>query len=193
MNKEELFGVFGIRDMNDLPQAVSELLAGDIAERDRTYRELLRINGHDLSRDWFQHLYEQELAERRQQKQDFTPPELGTLCSRLTGRHGTLHEPTAGNGSMVIADWWERCRSRLPWEVFPSRHMVTCWELSPRAVPLLLLNLSIRGIMGYVYHGDVLEGRVEQKYILLNRTDDALAFSDVIKASAGDKIVEGMP
>ena len=74
--------------------------------------------------------------------------------------------------------------------MFPSQHMVTCWELSPRAVPLLLLNLSIRGIMGYVYHGDVLEQRVMQKYILLNRTDDALAFSDVVKAAAGEIIVE---
>ena len=105
MNKEELFGVFGIRDMNDLPQAVSELLAGDTAKRNCTYKELLRLNGYDLSRDWFQPLYEQELAERRQKKQDFTPPELGTLCSRLTAGRGTLHEPTAGNGSMVIADW----------------------------------------------------------------------------------------
>ena len=61
--------------------------------------------------------------------------------------------------------------------------------MSDRSIPLLLLNLSIRGIMGYVYHGDVLDGNVKQKYILLNPTDDALAFSDIVKASEGDKIV----
>lgn len=43
--------------------------------------------------------------------------------------------------------------------------------------------------MGYVYHGDVLENRVIQKYILLNKTDDNLGFSDVIKANINDRIV----
>ena len=68
--------------------------------------------------------------------------------------------------------------------------MVTCWELSSRSIPILLLNLSIRGIMGYVYHGDVLENEIKQKYILLNQRDDTLAFSEIIKASANMKIVQ---
>ena len=59
--------------------------------------------------------------------------------------------------------------------------MVTCWELSARSIPILLLNLTIRGIMGYVYHGDVLERNVKMKYILLNRKDDTLCFSEIIK------------
>ena len=68
--------------------------------------------------------------------------------------------------------------------------MINCWELSDRSIPFLLLNMSIRGMMGYVYHGDVLERKVVQKYILLNRHDDYLAFSDIIKANEGDKITE---
>lgn len=188
MTRGELFDVFGIADMRDLPSAVMRLLKGDQAGRDSVYRELIRLNGHDMGHDWFQPLYEEELSERRQKKQDFTPAELGVLCSCLTSRRGTVHEPTAGNGSMIIADWWERCRRLLPWDHRPSENMVTCWELSARAVPILLLNLSIRGIMGYVYHGDVLEGTVMQKYILLNRTDDTLGFSDVIKATACQRI-----
>lgn len=190
MTRENVFDLFGISDLKDLPAAVKDLLEGDRARRDSVYRELLLLNGHDMGHDWFQPLYEEELAERRQKKQDFTPYELGVLCSGLTARNGSVHEPTAGNGSMVIADWWERCRKYLPWEHRPSENMVTCWELSDRAVPLLLLNLSIRGIMGYVYHGDVLEKTVKQKYILLNRTDDTLGFSDVVKAGAKDKIVK---
>ena len=78
----------------------------------------------------------------------------------------------------------------MPWEHFPSQNMVTCWELSARSIPILLLNLSIRGIMGYVYHGDVLTREVKQKYILLNRKNDALAFSEVIKVDVNTKIVE---
>lgn len=190
MKINDLFVIFSIDDLKDLPQAVTNLLEGDRSIRDEVYKKLIQLNENDLSYDWFQSVYEQELSERKQKKQDFTPNELGKLCSMLTDQSGSLHEPTAGNGSMIIADWWERCRKFLPWEHFPSQHMVTCWELSARAIPLLLLNLSIRGIMGYVYHGDVLEGTVKQKYILLNRTDDTLGFSDVIKSGVNDKIVK---
>lgn len=190
MKIEDLFSLFQIEDLKDLPIAVMTLIEGDRDKRDKVYKKLISLNDYDLSHDWFQPLYESELSERKQKKQDFTPYELGVLCSSLTNQEGTLHEPTAGNGGMIIADWWQRCRKFLPWEHFPSEHMVTCWELSSRSIPILLLNLSIRGIMGYVYHGDVLEGTVKQKYILLNRQDDTLAFSDVIKAKLNDKIIQ---
>jgi hypothetical protein len=190
MKIEDLFSMFQIEDLKDLPMALMALIEGDRDKRDKVYKKLISLNDYDLSHDWFQPLYESELSERKQKKQDFTPYELGVLCSSLTYQEGTLHEPTAGNGGMIIADWWQRCRKFLPWEHFPSEHMVTCWELSSRSIPILLLNLSIRGIMGYVYHGDVLEGTIKQKYILLNRQDDTLAFSDVIKAKLNDKIIQ---
>lgn len=190
MKIEDLFSVFKIEDLKDLPVAVMTLIEGDREKRDEIYKELIKLNDYDLSHDWFQQLYESELSERKQKKQDFTPYELGVICSELTHQEGTLHEPTAGNGGMIIADWWQRCRKHLPWEHFPSQHIVTCWELSSRALPILLLNLSIRGIMGYVYNGDVLEQSVKQKYILLNRKNDTLAFSDVIRAGINDRIVE---
>jgi len=193
MTRENVFELFNINDLKDLPMSVMSLLEGDQTYRDSIYRELIRLNEYDMGHDWFQKLYEEELSERKQKKQDFTPYELGVLCSKLTTQMGTVHEPTAGNGSMIIADWWERCRNHLPWEHRPSQNMVTCWELSDRAIPLLLLNLSIRGIMGYVYHGDVLEKKVKQKYILLNRTDDTLGFSDVVKAGVNDIIKEIKP
>ena len=190
MKIEDLFSVFKIEDLKDLSVAVMTLIEGDREKRDEIYKELIKLNDYDLSHDWFQQLYESELSERKQKKQDFTPYEIGVICSELTHQEGTLHEPTAGNGGMIIADWWQRCRKHLPWEHFPSQHIVTCWELSSRSLPILLLNLSIRGIMGYVYHGDILEQSVKQKYILLNRKNDTLDFSDVIRAGINDRIVE---
>lgn len=190
MSKEDLFILFGIEDLKDLPNAVINLLEEDIDARNEVYKELIRKNNGDMSYDWFQEIYETELSERKQKKQDFTPNILGVLCSKLTSQSGSIHEPTSGNGSMIIADWWQRCKQKMPWEHFPSQNMVTCWELSARSIPILLLNLSIRGIMGYVYHGDVLTREVKQKYILLNRKNDALAFSEVIKVDVNTKIVE---
>ena len=183
MTKEECLKFFDIKDLMYLPDAVWTLLNSPTKERDEKYKELIELNNYDMGTEWFQPIYEAELSERKQKKQDFTPKELSKLCSKLTLQRGSVHEPTAGNGSMIIADWWERCRQRLPWEMFPSENMVTAWELSDRAIPILLLNLSIRGIMGYVYHGDVLEQNVFQKYILLNKKNDGLGFSEVVKAN----------
>ena len=115
MTKNELFHLLGISDLTALPARVMEILTGEETVRNQIYLELLKLNNHDLSHDWFQPLYESELAERKQKKQDFTPPELSIICSRLTSQEGSIHEPTAGNGSMIIADWWERQRKRLPW------------------------------------------------------------------------------
>ena len=188
MTKEECLKFFDIKDLMYLPDAVWTLLNSPTKERDEKYKELIELNNYDMGTEWFQPIYEAELSERKQKKQDFTPKELSKLCSKLTLQRGSVHEPTAGNGSMIIADWWERCRQRLPWEMFPSENMVTAWELSDRAIPILLLNLSIRGIMGYVYHGDVLEQNVFQKYILLNKKNDGLGFSEVVKVNKNQLI-----
>lgn len=190
MKKEDLFSLFSIEDLNDLPGAVMNLIEGDIDVRNKVYKELIQKNNGDMSFDWFQEIYEGDLSERKQKKQDFTPNSLGILCSELTGQTGSIHEPTAGNGSMIIADWWQRCSKKIPWEHFPSQNMVTCWELSARSIPILLLNLSIRGMMGYVYHGDVLTKEIKQKYILLNRKDDTLAFSEIIKDTENKLIIK---
>lgn len=191
MDIAELKEIFNIEDLNDLPIAIMNKLCGDIQQRDQLYKRLLIVNKYDLSFDWFQGIYETEFSERKQKKQDFTPHSVGVLASKLTGLpKGMICEPTAGNGSMIIADWWNRCQSVVPWEMFPSENLVSCWELSNRSVPILLLNLSIRGIMGYVYHGDVIEKDVRQKYILLNRKNDAFAFSEIIKVDGNSELFE---
>lgn len=46
---------------------------GDREQRDAIYKELLSVNHHDMSFDWFRQLYEEEFAQRKKQKQDFTP------------------------------------------------------------------------------------------------------------------------
>lgn len=191
MNKDDCCRIFNVEDIIDLPQAAMNIVMGDRERRDAVYRELLSVNRYDMSFDWFRQLYEEEFAQRKKQKQDFTPVEVSEIVAKIAlPTVGTIHEPTAGTGGLIISAWWEQCRRAIPWDYYPSQHMISVWELSDRAIPLLLLNLSIRGIMGYVYHGDVLEGTVKTRYILLNRSDDALGFSDVVKAEAGDIIVE---
>lgn len=181
MTRKQVFEIFNIEDINDLSNAVMTILFSE--KRDDVYQSLLEANNHDMSHDWFQLIYEDELAQRGQNKQDFTPNQVGVVLSKLSGNDkGKIYEPTAGNGSLLISNWWQRCiNSDFPLMHFPADHQIECWELSNRAIPILLLNLSIRGIMGIVYHGDVLEQTIKAKYILLNRDNDTLSFSEIIK------------
>jgi len=176
---EDIKKIFNISDMLDMPSAIMKLLEGDMDTRNDVYMNMIEQHDFDMSYDWFAQIYENELAQRKQNKQDFTPNSISILCSRLTERKGNLYEPTAGNGSMIIADWAQRRNSKIS----PPEYMTACWELSERSIPLLLLNLSIRGIEGYVYHGDVLEKTVREKYVLRKAKN---GFSDIIKDSTND-------
>ena len=190
MTAKELLCCFGVRDIRTLPETIMGVLLGPRHARDDMYKELLKINNYDMSYDWFQQIYEEELSQRKEKKQDFTPNVVGKLSANLCGTdQRTTYEPT-GNGSMLIADWYAKLNKKFPWEFMPSMNQIECWELSDRSIPILLLNLSIRGIMGVVYHGDVLEQTVKQKYILLNRHDDALAFSEIHKVNNNAQIIK---
>lgn len=191
MTTSELLTIFDIKDIRLLPEAIMFVLMGDVEKRDCIYRQLLHLNNYDLSYDWFQQLYEEEMSQRKEKKQDFTPQVLGTIASMICGdNQRSTYEPTAGNGSMLISDWYNKLSKCYPWDFLPSMNQIECWELSDRSIPILLLNLSIRGIMGVVYHGDVLEMSIKQKYILLNRHDDALAFSEIHKVNNNAKIIK---
>ena len=49
----------------DLPQSVMNIVMGDREQRDAIYKELLSVNHHDMSFDWFRQLYEEEFAQRK--------------------------------------------------------------------------------------------------------------------------------
>ena len=108
MTKEECCRIFGIEDIMDLPQVAMDVIMGDKARRDAIYAELLDVNRHDMSYDWFRQLYEEEFAQRKKQKQDFTPWEVSELVAKIAvPTIGTIHEPTAGTGGLIISAWWE--------------------------------------------------------------------------------------
>lgn len=187
---ENLLSIFRVDDIRHLPEAVLSIVLSDHRDyRTAIYNQFMELHRNtetgqlDLSRDLFQYIYETELAERDAKKQDFTPYSVSLLASRLScpSKALSVHEPTAGNGSMIIATWHERMLKESPWQYKPSNFFVDCFELSSRSLPLLLLNLSLRGIVGEVVHGDVLEQTAEAIYLLVNVEDDSMAFSEVIK------------
>lgn len=65
---KDILNMFGIDDIIDLPEAVMRLIEGDSEKRTEVYKEMLRLADFDLSYDWFQQIYEDELSQRRQKK-----------------------------------------------------------------------------------------------------------------------------
>ncbi|WP_270605372.1 hypothetical protein [Bacteroides ovatus] len=70
MSEVELKKLFQIEDILSLPNAIFKIIFDNDERLHHIYRELLQLNTHDLSRDWFQDIYEGELAQRNQNKQD---------------------------------------------------------------------------------------------------------------------------
>lgn len=176
--KAEILKIFGITDILDLPGRISTILEWELKDRNKIYDQLLQINGNNISYDWFQNIYEEDFAQRKQNKQDFTPNSVGVLLSKLTGnKQGEIYEPTAGNGGLLISNFWHRKNKE---NYAAELHPINCWELSDRSIPILLLNLSIRGIVGTVYHGDVLTREVKSTYIL-TKDDDKYSLIQKIK------------
>lgn len=180
MTNAECCEIFGIRDILDLPEVVLRTVLEEGEQKHDIYRRLLEVNGYDVSFDWFQKIYESEMSEGKRKGQHFTPPEVYRLVAEIAGNEtGIVHEPTAGTGGLIIGEWWRKSSAVNPWRWKPREHPYVAWELSDRAVPLLLLNLSIRGIHAIIYHGDTLEKTVFAKYYVENVNNDALAFSQV--------------
>lgn len=178
----DILSIIGCDDIRLMPERIMDIITGDKAVRDDIYRELIKAHGGDMSYEWFQKIYEAELSERKKKGQDFTNMSVAKLLFELDGkRKGIIHEPTAGTGGLLIAYWWGLASKKLPWDFKPHTCIISCWELSERSVPILLLNLSIRGIMGEVFHGDVLKNQAKARYVLINEYDDPLAFSDIVR------------
>lgn len=180
MEKESLISLLGVSDILDIPSAIMQRLFSPQVHD--FFRSLAELPGWEWDKDSFQLLYEREMSERKDKKQDFTPDSvrclLVSLCNSTTG---STHEPTAGNGGLLIAQWWYQQHLCYPWEYNPGMHRFDCWELSERSIPILLCNLAIRGMVGVVHQGDVLKKKEIHRFILENRTGDSMGYSSIRK------------
>ncbi|KRL56649.1 N-6 DNA methylase [Furfurilactobacillus rossiae] len=170
--------LLGIDEAFKVPDRLMEIVF-DKGLREKVFGSFLEVST-DVSYDWFHDYFEEEQAERKSKKQDFTPNEVSEIMNRLTGQHtGTTFEPTAGTGGITINKWWQDCLQETPLTYMPHEHVYWCEELSDRAIPFLLFNLAIRGMNAVVWHGDALTRECRGVFLVENPTDDFLAFSDV--------------
>lgn len=172
--------IVGVDDSFKMPTILMERLF-DKEKREEMFNEFLKYE-NDLSFDWFHIYFQEEYAERKTKKQDFTPESITEILSALTQNESsssTSLDVASGTGGLTIKKWNED-RIECPFFAYkPKNYFYYCEELSDRALPFLLFNLLIRGMNAVVIHGDVLSREVKQIYFIQNATDDFRKFSSL--------------
>ncbi|MDB6232923.1 SAM-dependent DNA methyltransferase [Lactobacillus amylovorus] len=193
-------GILGVDESYKAPEKMLSLMLDD-KKRPETFKKFLEVST-DMSFDWFHEYYQDEQAERKSQKQDFTPDGIAQLLNKLVEEDrstGEYFEPAAGTGGVLIKRWWndriedpvhlahvkqsvlDKNRGISLFTYDPRNYWYQAEEMSDRAVPFLIFNMSIRGMNGVVVQCDSLNRKAKEVYFIRNNTSDYLAFSDVIK------------
>ena len=130
--------------------------------------------------EWFQMYFESEHSDRKVKKQDFTPLSVSKLLTELV-EGNTYFECAAGTGGILIQAWDEHRMAVSPFQYDPRAYWYQVEELSDRAIPFLIFNMSIRGMNGIIIHGDSLSRETKDVYFIRNDCANFLGFSEVIK------------
>lgn len=183
MSKQDRINeLLGITDSYQAPGRLMEILY-DRPQREQLFRKFLEAFDYDVSYDWFADYYQEEHADRRKKKQDFTPQSLTKVLSELVATgdsdNGMRYDPCSGTGSITITQWHHDRMQHSPFDYRPSWYVYHCEELSDRAIPFLLFNLLIRGMNAVVVHCDVISRKAYGAFFIQNDTDNHLAFSSL--------------
>lgn len=174
--------IFGVKDSYKAPEKIMSILFNK-KEREELFMQLLHANDMNVDFDWFYEYFQDEHADRKNKKQDFTPKCVADLISKLAmtgeGNQGNYYECCAGTGGMMIKHWDNFRRTYLPWDYKPQYHFAFVEELSDRTIPFLILNMMIRGMNGVVLHCDTLTRKCYNAYFICNTKNDHFKFSDI--------------
>ena len=154
--KEKFLNLLNLNQISEAPSELKAVLF-DNEKRNKLFDEWIEFCP-DLSKDSMQVIYQYHLADRTKGKsQDFTPPSLAKLVSKLTQseNESKVVDMCAGSGALTIQKWNDN----------KSLEFI-CLEFDETVIPFLLFNLAIRNISGYVFHCDVLSGDVFAVYKL---------------------------
>ncbi|WCF11423.1 SAM-dependent DNA methyltransferase (plasmid) [Paenibacillus thiaminolyticus] len=170
--------LLGISDSYQAPAQLMKILY-DRKKREELFMEFLEAFNFDVSYDWFHDYFQNEHADRKRLKQDFTPVCVADLLISLVVGKGTAYDCAAGTGGITIRKWQSDRLQTSPFEYKPSEYLYVCEELSDRAIPFLLFNTLIRGMNAIIIHCDVLSRDTCGVFFVQNDKDDHMQFSSL--------------
>jgi hypothetical protein len=182
--------ILGVDDIFKAPAKMLEILF-EKDKRETVFMQFIKSESfkHKLHEDFFHTYFQEEIAQRKEMKQDFTPMSVSGLLGQLVDKSGIYFEPTAGTGGIMIAQWQkDRCNHNpllptIQHKAFkpyrPSDYFYACEELSDRAFPFLVFNMVIRGLNGVAIHCDSIERNCYGVFFIQNDNDNPIGFSSV--------------
>lgn len=181
--------------------ATSEYLMSVLFYKDKREQLFNQFLTHekDLTYDWFQLYYSQEMTRiSKKKKSYYSPPALGKLAKQLvevartdkdtnTMQHKTMssnYDVGAGTGQLTVTAWDSNRHKHSPFDFKPSMYFYVAEELKEagkpsRSIPFLLFNYLIRGMDGVVIAGNSLTRSISQVYFIQQPEDDHLKFSSL--------------
>lgn len=121
--KEFLKDYLKCRESFEIPSRLLEALSID-EERNKLLGELDMLYT-DKSVDMFRDFFQEEQANRKELKQDYTPDEISQLISKLAKKSQSVDDICAGTGSLTVAFLNEH----------PECQYVRCEEFSAQPIP----------------------------------------------------------
>lgn len=176
---EQINRILNVNDSYKQPAKLLDLMLDD-KKRVETFLQFLEIETN-MSYEWFQGSYELEHADRKGNKQDFTPRSVGKLLSRLVNKNTqNYYEVACGNGGIMIQSWHEQRMNAGIGNYNPTAFWYQVEELSDRSLPFLIFNMAIRGMNGTILHGDSITREFKDVYFIRNMREQYGPFSEVI-------------
>ena len=81
---EQINEILEIKDSYQAPEALLNILYSGKEKREDVFMKFLQLWGNDVSGDRFHEYFEQEHADRKVKKQDYTPTSIAKLLSNRT-------------------------------------------------------------------------------------------------------------
>lgn len=162
MDFNKFLNVLEIKEEYQIKDALFKVLFSN--QKDVFLDKLIK-SGFDVNKDEIREIFENELANRKTLKQDYTPSCICKLISCLCDKQQTVLDICGGVGSLSIQTFIDGNSNNLVIE-----------ELSDVSISLLLLNLSIRNIEATVYQKDVLTQEIFNVY----RLTKSKKYSDIV-------------
>ena len=127
---EKTLVLFGVESVENLGGELLQACADE-----KTLNAFVDMVNGDLSRDWLQAIYQYNLADRKEKKQDYTPLCLARFMGLLAGNSKRITDLCAGSGALIIQKWVISPDTKF--------HAV---ELDDSVIPFLLFNMVVRNI-----------------------------------------------
>lgn len=150
MTTDAINQLFGIQESFELPEILLKKLLNK-KSKDELCRDIMQFD-FDINNDCLRDYFQTNNANRSNLKQDYTPDCLCQLIGKLIPDTEKVIDICAGTGALTIG--------------INQNIQYQCEELSSMSIPVLLLNLALRGLNATVLQKNVLLNKVEKVYKL---------------------------